>query len=608
MEKIREIISFSPFRNGFKGYCWSFFRGDLAAALVVALLVLPQAMAFSLVLGLPLSVGILSGIFGTLFTAAFGSSRSLVCSPSNAVTILLQTTIAEILFTYYKGVVGFERELLSFQIMIQITLVVGLLQGGAALLRMGRLAQYVSRPVMMGYTLGVACTIVITQLFTLTGIGALQGHYSLYEKGLYLFTHLGDLLPATLMVGGISLLLLWMPRRWIRHLPISAVMLIVVTGGLILWGHLAPESVPSVPRVADYGEVLGGIPLIAIPKIDFRIFHLLLPSAFAIAFLGAIEVSTISKSLSAKTGEPPALNQELFALGVSNFVSSFFGAMPCSGSFSCSMLNFLSGAKSRFAAVLSSFVLAGLVLLFHHWIGAIPLASLAAILFLVAGRIVDRGQLALCLRTTRGDAAVLLITFLAVLLFGLIVAFYIGVVLSVALYLKKASSPEMVEYTLTKEGLPRPIALSEDRMNAHVRIVDVGGTLFFGAVDWFDATMRTMTRQERVRVIILRLKHAYHLDASSCLSLKQLCDYLRSSGRLLILSGVTQGVWQAITQSGLLDEIGHENLFVSDPSDPVDSTQHAFDRAVEWLGQFPQEAVPEEESPLLDAAREDVIV
>jgi len=605
---LRETISFSPFRSGLRNYSWSFFRSDLGAALVVALLVLPQSMAFALVAGLPLSVGIFCGIFGTLFTAAFCSSRYMVCGPSNAVTILLQATIAEILFTYYRGAVGAERELLAFHIMLQITLAAGFIQAVAGLFRMGRLAQFISRPVMMGYTLGIACTIVVSQLFTLSGVEGLHGHYSLWEKGLYLATHLRDVQLPTLFVGIFSLALLIAPRRWVRRIPLPAVMLVIVGLLLFLWQRFFPSSVPAVRQVSDYGEMVSGIPLLALPKIDFRIFHLLIPSAFAIAFLGAIEVSTISKSLSARTGEAPAVNQELFALGVSNFLCSFFGAMPCSGSFSCSALNQQSGAKSRFAAVLSSVILALLVLLLRRWIGLIPLASLGAILFLVAGRIIDREQLGLCLRTTRGDAMVLLITFLSVLLFGLIVAFYVGVVLSVALYLKKASSPEMVEYTLTRDGLPRPIALSEERVNPRIRIVDVGGTLFFGAVDWFNATMRNVTRHERVRVVILRLKHAYHLDASSCYSLGLLCDYLKRSNRLLVLSGVTQEVWQAISSSGLLERIGHENLFVTDASDPVDSTAHAFDRAMEWLEQFPEEEVDEPESAVPETAKGDVIV
>lgn len=583
---IREQLSFTPFRTRLREYCAADFWRDLGAAVTVALLTLPTALACALVADLPLSVGIFSAIFGTILAGAFGRSRHLVCGPSNAVAILLQATIGNILFAYYDDVTGPMRDLLAFQIMLQLTLLVGFLQGIAALFRLGRLAQFVSRPVMNGYMLGVSFAIAIHQLYYLVGLSVSDHLVSLYDRLLYLIGHLSEAHLETAIVGAASLGVLILLRRASRRLPAAAVMLIGATLVVYFGAHWFPH-LGGVECVSSYGEVHAGVPLFAPPMIDWHLISLLLPSAFALAFLGTLEVTAICKSLGARSGQCLSINQEMLALGIANFTSAFLGAMPSSGSFSRSSINFLSGARTRFAAILGGILVALLVWIFHGMIALIPLASLAAILLVGSWHIVDGAQLRLCMRTTRSDAFALLVTFGSCLLFGLAVAFYVGVVISIALYLNKASSPDLVECVMGVDGMPLPVGDEEEGEGRVVSFIDVGGELFFGAVDFFDATLRAVTSDPETRVLILRLRNAHHLDATTCLALRQLHHYLTASGRLLILSGITQPVWEVMVRSGLLEQIGRCNLFVSDPCDPVGSTRKAFTRADLWTRDNP---------------------
>jgi sulfate permease, SulP family len=577
---VREQLSFTPFRTRLSAYCVADFWRDIGAAITVALLTLPTALACALVADLPLSTGIFSAIFGTIIAGAFGHSRHLVCGPSNAVAILLQATIGNILFSYYGDVTGPTRDLLAFQVMLQLTLLVGFLQGIAALLRLGRLAQFVSRPVMNGYMLGVSFAIAIHQLYYLIGVVPADHLVSLYDRFLYLIGHVMEAHLATAIVGGASLALLLFMRRVSRRLPAAAIMLIVATLAVYFGASLGLNEVECV---SSYGELHAGVPLFAPPVIDWQLFSVLLPSAFALAFLGTLEVTAICKSLGARSGQGLSINQEMLSLGIANLVSSFLGAMPSSGSFSRSSINFLSGARTRFAAVLGGVLVALLVWIFHGMIALVPLASLAAILLVGSWHIVDGAQLRLCMRTTRSDAFALLVTFASCLLFGLAVAFYVGVVISIALYLNKACSPDLVECVMGDDGMPLPVTDEERGGGRVVRFIDVGGELFFGAVDFFDATLRAVASDQETRVLILRLRNAHHLDATTCLALRQLHHYMTASGRLLILSGITQPVWEVMVRSSLLEQIGRCNLFVSDPCDPVGSTRKAFMRAHHWV-------------------------
>lgn len=587
-----EDISFSPLRKDITNYSWESFRQDAIAGLSVALLTVPQAMAYALLAGLPISCGFFAAIYSALAAAVFGSSRHLIVGPSNAIAILVQTGTAEILFTYYRDLTGLERDLVAVQILTQLTLLVGLMQVLAAVCKLGRLIQFVSHSVVIGYIAGTAIAMVINQLFTFLGLTRMQGVHSFYEKGAYLATHLQQAHWPTALIGLTSLLLLIALKRMNKRIPAGVITFIFAASVVYFFdlssygsdSHLvdpySDEEVRKVQLVGDTGEVFDVFPAVAFPFFDTGIMNNLLPVAFAIALLSILEATSVAKSIAASTGQRLSTNQEILGLGGANLVSSLIGAMPISGSPSRSGVNFMNGAQTRFASILNSLFALMILFVLGFLVTRIPLAALSALLLVTAASIVNTKQLFLCLKATSSDALVLWITFLSCIFFSLDIAFYIGVVISITLYLKKAAIPQLVEYEIDDDGELKNLDFSKPQDHKAIRVIKVEGELFFGAADLFQTTLKTIAEDDTsTRVIILQLKNARDIDATGCLALQQLYDYLKGSDRYLIACGMTPQVWDVLSDSGLVELLGKENLFIFDEWHPHLHMQKALRRA-----------------------------
>jgi SulP family sulfate permease len=310
----------------------------------------------------------------------------------------------------------------------------------------------------------------------------------------------------------------------------------------------------------------------------------LLPVAFAIALLSVMEATTASKSIAVRSGQHLSTNQEIFGMGMGNFIGSFIGAMAVSGSPSRSSLNYENGAKTRLAAIANSVFAALILFAFGFLIRYIPVATFAALLIASASNIVNFKQLFLCLKATRSDAFVLILTLLSCIFFRLDVAFYIGVAMSITLYLKKAAIPQLVEFKVDDEGVLHTIEHQHLNEPRNIRFIKVEGELFFGAADLFQSALKSIAEDDTTtRVIILQLKNARDIDATACLALQQLHHYLKSSGRHLIGCGLTHQIWEVLSDSGIIDIVGKSNLFIFDEKHPQLSVQKAFIRAHELL-------------------------
>lgn len=595
----QEEISLTYFKKDFERYSWGALRSDMMAGLIVSMLTLPQALAYSLVAGLPVSTGLYAAIFSSLIVAFFGSSRHLIVGPSNAIAILIQGGISSVLFTYYRNVAGPEREILVLQILTQLMLLVGIIQILAAFLKLGRLTHFVSHTVTVAYVSGVALALVITQMFPLLGIKAQTGVSSLYEQGIYIVTHLKTIHWPTAVIGFSCFLFLMGLRKIDRKIPGGAIMLALVailayfidyfyhyyqinTTQLLDW-NLIESWVQNIAIVGDTPSD-GFIPTVQWPYFNPGIVNNLLPVAFAIALLSVMEATSTTKSIAASSGQHLSVNQEIFGLGMGNFFSAFICAMPMSGSPSRSSMNFENGAKTRLAAVFNALFVYLLIVAFGFLVRHIPIAAFSALLIASAGNIVNFKQLFLCLKATRSDKTVLILTLLACLFLSLDIAFYIGVAMSITLYLKKAAIPQLVEFTVDEAGVLHSIENHNQHEPRKIRFIKVEGELFFGAADLFQNALKSITEDDTTtRVIILQLKNARDIDATACLALQHLHDYLKNSGRHLIGCGITHQVWDVLSDSGMVDVIGKSNLFIFDERHPHLSVQKAFLRAYDLL-------------------------
>jgi SulP family sulfate permease len=565
----RDIAIF-PLLEEISFFRFSFLKNDIIAAMLVAFLAIPQAIAYSLLAGVPAKAGFFSAIFGVIFTASFASSRYLIGGPTTGVSVLIQTAIAEAL-REFGPLSGIEREMAAIHILNQIVLMVGLLQLTFSLFNLGKLLEFVSRPVILGYFAGVVIAIAVTQVFYFTGVSSASGSNAVIYKAWFFCTHLKDVNIITLFLGLFSLFLLIFLRK-LKKLPIS--LLVIVVAAII--SYLLIKMGVNIPTLKDMDSESVLKMTFSLPTIDFELIGSLFPSILAIALLAILEVGSVARGLAAKSGEKMSNTQEIFAVGFSNLFLSFLPtALPSSGSYTKSFFNWQSGAKSKFAALLSGVFIWIVIFFLWPFVRQIPLTALAAILFAMLPLIIDKDEVKLVLVSTKGDKIAFLLTVLSCILFSLDIAFFIGIMISIAFYLKKASVPHLVEYAFNSAGRLIIIA-PQSKVKRDVRIIGIAGELFFAAVDLFENSVRAIAEDPHVKVIVLRLYGVYHVDASMCFTLLKLHEYLKATNRELIISGITEEVWHIFYKTKLIDKIGKEHFFLTDEENPQLSTWKAY--------------------------------
>lgn len=557
-------IQFFLFFTDLGGYKWKNFKKDLFSSFTVALLAIPQSIAYAMLAGLPPISGIYAAVFGTIFCSGFCSSKYLVSGPTTAIAILIQFSVADIVDSQYGN--DFTDENVLF-ILAHLVFIIGIIQMFAGFFNVRKILQFVSRPVILGYFTGVAVAIFINQLFPLLGISSLEGEHSVFFRGYYLISQIPFFSIASFTLGLFCLCVLLFFRRYLPRFP-SAIVMIVLASLLTFIPFFSGISHISLDGI---GKIT---PTFVFPFSDFNLFIEAFPAAAAIALLGIFEVFSVSRSFAAKSGENTQINQDMFALGISNLLLSFIQtAMPASGSASRTSLNFHNGAKTRFSAFLSGFFVFGGIWLAYPLINYIPFPALAALLIVTVIMIVDFREVKLSIKATRGDLLAFCLTFLSCFFFRLDIAFYIGIIISIFFYLKKAAEPHLVEYAFNQKG--RLVIVSSKDNTSRMRIIGYAGELFFGVADFFQKALQTIAENPSVQVIVLRLNGVYHVDASICFALLRLSEYMKATNRYLVITGVTEEVLEVFKRASIYESIGEENFFLTDDEKPQLST---------WLG------------------------
>jgi len=568
-----------PFLKDIKRYSFKAFKDDILSGLSVALLAIPQSIAYSLLADLPVQAGIYSAIFGSIFTGAFGSSRHLVAGPSTGVAILIQTIISNLMYVHFPSLVGDQKEVVVLNLLMLLVFLVGIMQLTFGFFNLGKLLQFVSRSVILGYFAGVAIAIIVNQLFYLFGITASTFSSAVIMKALFFFRHLDSINWIALLVGLFSIIFLVMLRLKFRKFPGALAMIILVSVFVYFLNFFLVSNNLKVPLLVDLGMTQIPAIKLVLPFLDFKFFTILFFPALAVAMLSILEVSSISKGIATRSGQKIRANQEVFGVGLSNLILSFFySAMPSSASVSRTSLNFQSRAKTRFASVYSGIIFAILIFFFWPLVKHIPLCALAAILIVMVITVVEIRHVKLCFRATLGDAIVFSLTMASCLIFRLDIAFFIGIIISIIFYLRRAAVPHLVEYAFDNND--KLVVVSPNRnTNRKIRIIGIAGELFFAAVDLVQNTLQKIIKEPDVEVVILRLENIYHVDASICLAILRLNDFLISTDRHLLISGVTEEVWQIFKKAGVIKQLGDDKIFLTNAEESQLSTKHALQKA-----------------------------
>lgn len=560
-----------PVWRELRNYSRGKFRADLLAGATVALVSIPQAVGFALIAGLPAEMVIMSVIVGGFLAALFSTSHHLVFGPTNSISLLTASAIATL------PVLGVTKPELA----LLMAFLIGFFQLVAGFAKLGRLTQFVSRSVVIGYGTAIGILLAVSQLPNLFGTEGTRGNLFVSLEGTVekvLSLHFNFY---SLAIGIATLLLFHLLEKLARWVPAELLGLVIIS----LFTRWAGIDVLGVKTIAQEGALTGALPsFIGMPFGDGSgaAVPALMSTALAIAILGMLEAISIGKTLAARSGQAFNANQELIAMGVANVGCSAFGAMPGSASFARSAANQQSGARTQVAALSSSVMVLGALFCVAPLINFLPIPALAAHLMRIGLKMINREQLRIAWRATRSDAIVLVATILSAFLFKLDAAIYVGLGLSLALFLKKASAPSLVEYGFNDQGQLAQLESPAARGTSTISIVHVEGELFFGAADLFQEEVRLRAEAEDIRVVILRMKNARHLDATSVMSLLQLHESLRKNGRHLLVSGINPDVERVLRRSGAWVKLGPENIFPAEANLTM-STKKALQRAKKLL-------------------------
>jgi SulP family sulfate permease len=565
-----------PLPSLLKGYSRESARSDTRAGLDGALLAVPQGMAFAVVAGLPLSYGITCSAVACVVGALLMSSRHSIYGPTNATAFMVAS--------YFAAYPEIDR----LSAMPMLVFLVGAFLVLGAYCRVADLAQYISRTVVVAYLTGAAVQMCVHQMPVVLGLGYATGSDhppggSIFSEFLYVVTHLWTAHGWTVLISALTLASYLGFRRLGRRWPSLALTLILMGGVVFVIEQFGVQVATYSNATFTWRDILPPFPDFTGPNAGTQ-FSQLFALALSLAFVAMLENSAMARTLAARSGHRVDGNQDMLSLGAANLACAYLSGMPASHSLTRSMAAFESGAVSPISAIVSGVVCLAAALLVGPMVAFIPRAALGVLVICVAAALINPRQIRICFNATRSDAFVFLVTFVATLLVPLHVAIFTGVGLSIILYLRKASQPSLVEYEFNKEGNLAEAARNAQRQHPSISIVHVEGDLFFGAAELFRTQIQRTCSDPNLCVIILRLKNARHLDATSVMALEELVRALRVDKRDLIVSGAGKDVYRVLRDSGILDTIGRENFFIGSAQNPNLSTRNALKRAQQIIG------------------------
>lgn len=559
-------LTFFPARKQVMSFGRDDFQADLRAGFNVALLAFPQGMAYALIAGLPIQFGLMCFIGASLVAPFFASSRFNSYGPSNATSVLILSSFLALQLTAAQMVVAAPV----------IVLMAGLFLMLGAYMKVARLIQYVSRTVITGYITAAALLIIANQVRNALGY-SIEPSASFF--GVVYSTILG--LPfihwPSLALSLITVLVYLLLNRYLRSFPTVAICLLVLTGVAYFMGSFGwtVETLQSV-ELGDWR--FGNI------HWSMSLFSQMASASLALALLVTLESNSIGKSLAAQSGDRMQPNQEMFALGAANVSSSFFGGMAASASLTRSTLNYNSGGVSPMSSFYAALIVAVLLVGLGGFIGYIPKPALAVVVITIGISLIKPAVIRMVSRATQSDGIVFYTTLMAGLLLALDTAIYLGAALSIILFLRKVAEPEMMEYAFNTEGELTEMKDTKERVAPQISIVHVEGELFFGAAEIFYEQMRRVCDDPNLKVVLLKLRHAHNLDATSVMALEELLKYMKDHDRILLLCEVRKEAVKIFKRSGLLEKVGRDYVFPDNPSNPTLSTARALKFAVSQLG------------------------
>ncbi len=513
------------------------FGADLVAGVTVGVVALPLALAFGMASGVTPQAGIYTAIVGGAIVALLGGSRVQIAGPTGAFIVIVAGIVAE------HGLAG----------LLMVTMMAGVLLVVMALTGLGEAVKFIPRPVVIGFTNGIALLIASTQIKDFLGLAIGEVPSEFFARMEVLAAHLHTVSPAAAGLAAASLALILLMPRWLPRVPGSVVALSAGTGAVALFG-LPVETIGS-----KFGGLPSGLPGIEIPAFRADLILPLLPAALTVALLAAVESLLSAVVADGMTGDRHNSNAELLGQGVANVVVPMFGGIPVTGAIARTATNIKSGARSPVSSLVHAATLLAIVLVAAPLAADIPLATLAAVLFVVAWNMGEWREVGGIVKLDLADKTVWAITFGLTVMADLTLAVEVGMALAALLYIYRVSdttSIELVTPEYIEDG--RVHVLQDKEVPPYVDILRIHGPFLFGTVDKLDDATADLTHFKPI--VVLRLRNMTAIDATGLHALERLSDRVRASGRTLLLCGARHQPARFLARSEFIEHVGPENI------------------------------------------------
>ncbi len=520
-----------------KGYKPSILVKDIVAGIIVAIIALPLSIALAIASGVGPVNGLYTAIIAGALISIFGGSKVQISGPTAAFATIVAGVVAA------NGMEG----------LVIATILAGIILILMGIFKFGSLIKFIPYTITTGFTAGIAVTILIGQLKDFFGVVYPKGVSPIEapEKIEAFAQNIKTVNGWAVLVGAVSLLILIVWPKISKKIPAS--LIAVIAGAVMVM--LLPESTNVKTIEATFGELSSNLPSLNIPKMDLKLIRTVLPDAFTIAILAAIESLLSCVVADGMIGSKHRSNMELVAQGIGNVGSALFGGIPATGAIARTAANINNGGKTPIAGIVHAIVLLIILVFLMPYAALIPMPTIAAILFQVAYNMSQwRPALRLIKTAPKSDIFIMLLTFVLTVVFDLVVAIGVGIVLACILFMKRMSDETEVkgwkyEQTEDDSGLLADVPKS-------VRVFEISGPLFFGMTD----RIANITTKKYTKCLIIRMRSVPAVDATALNALEDLCDNCIEKGITVIFSHLNEQPMQSFKKAGLFDKVGSENF------------------------------------------------
>lgn len=543
-------IQILPCKSWLKTLDANTVKSDIVAGITGAFLVIPQGIAYALIAGLPPEFGLYAAIVSAILASLFGSSLHMVSGPTAALSIVSAVVISNVLGSSHSSYLS---------LMFLLTFLVGMFQLGFAFLRLGSLANFISHSVIQGFTSGAAVLIAASQLSHLFGLSGQTGGGMVSKIG-YVIMHWQESNGYALLVGLVTIGSAVLFRRYLRAVPFLLSSMIFSSLFCLISFDVVANNITMISALPTNTSFM------ALPPFDWNLVTLLASGALTIAILGSIEAISIARSIAMRSKQRIDTNQELFGQGISNVVGSFFQCYPSSGSFTRSGGNYDSGAKTPLAIVFSAGLVLLVLLFAPNVTKFIPVPVMAGSIIVIAWNLFGLKGFRQMMKAPKAESLPFITTFISTLVFPLEYAIYIGMGVSLALYLARTSRPRLtiVAPYQDETGLRqiKNIARYQLAECPAIKIVRLDGSIFFGASEYFQQSLQSIVFSHSQNLIVV-CKGVNFVDASGQYAMYEEIERITSSGGRVFFSSLKGNTLDEFTDQALLERFSEGVLKAS---------------------------------------------